>query len=77
LLVVDWAGGTYRNEEELRKIEQMYDFSFDQNVKLLAPPVLAEHISLVDGERRVMVLVEILIKPLAVRVAPAGLPRAN
>jgi hypothetical protein len=32
LLVVDWDEGTYRNEDELRKIEQMYDFSFDQNV---------------------------------------------
>jgi transcriptional antiterminator RfaH len=30
-----------------------------------------------DGERRVMVLIEILSKPLAVRVAPAGLRKAS
>jgi transcriptional antiterminator RfaH len=30
-----------------------------------------------DGERRVMVLIEILSKPLAVRVAPASLRKAN
>ena len=44
LLVVDWDGSTYRNEDGLRKIKQMWGFSFDQNVKLLAP-ILAEHIS--------------------------------
>jgi transcriptional antiterminator RfaH len=30
-----------------------------------------------DGERRVMVLIEILCKPVAVRVAPASLRKAN
>lgn len=30
-----------------------------------------------DGERRVMVLIEILSKPVAVRVAPAGLRKAS
>lgn len=30
-----------------------------------------------DGERRVMVLIEILSKPVAVRVAPAGLRKVN
>ncbi len=30
-----------------------------------------------DGERRVMVLIEILSKPLAVRVAPASLRKAS
>ena len=33
--------------------------------------------SLVDGERRVMVLLEILSKLVAVRVAPTGLRKAN
>ncbi len=30
-----------------------------------------------DGERRVMGLIEILSKPVAVRVAPASLPKAS
>jgi transcriptional antiterminator RfaH len=30
-----------------------------------------------DGERRVMVLIEILSKPVAVRVAPANLRKAS
>jgi transcriptional antiterminator RfaH len=30
-----------------------------------------------DGERRVMVLIEILSKPVAVRVAPASLRKAS
>ncbi|TAH10062.1 MAG: hypothetical protein EAZ11_13395 [Curvibacter sp.] len=44
LLVVDWDGSTYRNDDGLQKLKQMWGSSFDQNVKTLAP-IFAEHIN--------------------------------
>jgi hypothetical protein len=44
MLVIDWDGSIYRNDNALAKLREMWGISFDQNVKVMAP-IFAEHIS--------------------------------
>jgi hypothetical protein len=44
MLVIDWDGSIYRNDNGLAKLREMWGVSFDQNVKVMAP-IFAEHIS--------------------------------
>jgi hypothetical protein len=44
MLVIDWDGSIYRNDNALAKLREMWGVSFDQNVKVMAP-IFAEHIS--------------------------------
>jgi hypothetical protein len=44
MLVIDWDGSVYRNDNALAKLREMWGISFDQNVKVMAP-IFAEHIS--------------------------------
>jgi hypothetical protein len=44
MLVVDWDGSIYRNDNGLKKLLEMWGVSFDRNVKVMAP-IFAEHIS--------------------------------
>jgi len=44
MLVIDWDGSIYRNENALVKLREMWGVSFDQNVKVMAP-IFAQHIS--------------------------------
>lgn len=45
-------------------------------VRLIEVPFVRTY-QMADGEGRVLVLIEILSKPVAVRVAPAGLSKAS
>ena len=44
MLVIDWDGSIYRNDNGLKKLWEMWGVNFDQNVKVMAP-IFAEHIS--------------------------------
>ena len=44
MMVIDWDGSIYRNENALRKLQAMWKHSFDVNIKTLLP-YFAEHIS--------------------------------
>ena len=44
MMVIDWDGSIYRNENALRKLQAMWKHSFDVNVKTLLPH-FGEHIS--------------------------------
>lgn len=44
MLVLDWDGSLYRNENALAKLKAMWRLSFDANVERLLP-VFTEHIA--------------------------------
>jgi hypothetical protein len=44
MMVIDWDGSIYRNENALKKLQAMWRHSFDINVKTLLP-ILSTHIS--------------------------------
>lgn len=44
MMVVDWDGSIYRNENALKKLRAMWRHSFDANVQTLVP-ILSTHIS--------------------------------
>jgi hypothetical protein len=44
MLVIDWDGSVYRNDNGLKKLREMWVVSFDQNVKVMTP-IFAEHFS--------------------------------
>ena len=44
MMVIDWDGSIYRNENALKKLRAMRRHSFDTNVQTLAP-ILSDHIS--------------------------------
>jgi len=54
-------------------------FTPGERVRLTAPPFAGVEgvYQMVDGERRVMVLIEMLSKPVALRVSPASLRKAG
>lgn len=45
MMVIDWDGSIYRNENALKKLQAMWRHSFDANVQTLLP-ILSTHISL-------------------------------
>lgn len=68
-----------RKQEASVQAEPARFFKRGERVRLTEVPFAGiEGIyQMADGERRVMVLIEILSKPVAVHVAPAGLRRAS
>lgn len=44
MLLIDWDGSIYRNENALRKLRLMWQHSFDINMRTLVP-ILSDHIS--------------------------------
>ena len=44
MMVIDWDGSIYRNENALKKLQAMWRQSFDTNVQTLMP-ILSDHIS--------------------------------
>ena len=44
MMVIDWDGSIYRNENALKKLQAMWRQSFDTNVQTLVP-ILSDHIS--------------------------------
>lgn len=64
-----------RTQEALVQTEPESSFKQGECVRLAAAPFagIKGIYQMADGERRVMVLIEILSKPVAVRVAPASL----
>ncbi|MBN2691169.1 MAG: hypothetical protein JXR43_04835 [Burkholderiaceae bacterium] len=44
MMVIDWDGSSYRNENALKKLQAMWRHSFDTNVQTLVP-ILSDHIS--------------------------------
>ena len=44
MMVIDWDGSIYRNENALKKLQAMWRNSFDTNVQTLVP-ILSDHIS--------------------------------
>ena len=68
-----------RTQEASVQTEPERLFKTGERVRLTEAPFAGiEGIyQMADGERRVMVLIEILSKPVAVRVAPAGLRKAS
>ena len=44
MMVIDWDGSIYRNENALKKLKAMWRGSFDINVQTLVP-ILSSHIS--------------------------------
>lgn len=44
MMVIDWDGSIYRNENALKKLQAMWRHSFDTNVQTLVP-ILSDHIS--------------------------------
>jgi len=68
-----------RAQEALVQREPTRLFSPGERVRLTEAPFAGIEgvYQMADGERRVMVLIEILSKPVAVRVAPTGLRKAS
>ena len=68
-----------RNQEALVQAEPERLFKAGERVRLTEAPFAGTEgiYQMADGERRVMVLIEILSKPVAVRVAPASLRKAS
>jgi len=68
-----------RTQESLAQTEPVRLFKSGEKIRLTQAPFAGiEGIyQMADGERRVMVLIEILSKPVAVRVAPASLRKAS
>lgn len=68
-----------REQEALMQQEPARLFDPGERVRLTEAPFAGVEgvYQMADGERRVMVLIEILSKPVAVRVAPAGLRKAS
>lgn len=68
-----------RAQEALVQAEPERLFRQGERVRLTEAPFAGVEgiYQVADGERRVMVLIEILSKPVAVRVAPAGLRKAS
>ena len=68
-----------RTQESLVQTEPVRLFKLGEKIRLTQAPFAGiEGIyQMADGERRVMVLIEILSKPVAVRVAPASLRKAS
>ena len=44
MMVIDWDGSIYRNENALKKLQAMWQHNFDMNVQTLVP-ILSSHIS--------------------------------
>jgi hypothetical protein len=44
MMVIDWDGSIYRNENALRKLQAMWRRSFAINVQTLVP-ILSDHIT--------------------------------
>lgn len=44
MMVIDWDGSIFRNENALKKLQTMWGHSFDSNVQILLP-ILSDHIS--------------------------------
>ena len=44
MMIIDWDGSIYRNENALKKLQGMWRNSFDTNVQTLVP-ILSTHIS--------------------------------
>ena len=44
MMVIDWAGSIYRNENTLKKLQDMWRQSFDTNMQTLMP-IISDHIS--------------------------------
>jgi hypothetical protein len=44
MMVIDWDGSIYRNENALQKLQVMWRHSFETNVQILVP-ILSDHIS--------------------------------
>jgi hypothetical protein len=44
MMVIDWDGNIYRNEDALKNLRDMWPDSFDTNVQTLVP-ILSSHIS--------------------------------
>ena len=44
MMVIEWDGSIYRNENALKKLQVMWRHSFDTNVQTLVP-ILSDHIS--------------------------------
>lgn len=44
MMVIDWDGSIYRNENALKKLQAMWRHSFDTNVQTLVP-IFSTHIS--------------------------------
>lgn len=44
MMVIDWDGGIYRNENALKKLHAMWRHSFDANVQTMVP-IFTTHIS--------------------------------
>ncbi len=68
-----------RTHEALAQVEPVRLFKHGERVRLTEAPFAGiEGIyQMAEGERRVMVLIEILSKPVAVHVAPASLRKAS
>ncbi len=68
-----------RAQEESIRAEPERLFKSGERVRLIEAPFsgIEGIYQMADGERRVMVLIEILSKPVAVRVAPASLRKAS
>ena len=44
MMVIDWDGSIYRNENALKKLRTMWQHSFDTNLQTIVP-ILSDHIS--------------------------------
>jgi hypothetical protein len=44
MMIIDWDGSIYRNENALKKLQAMWRHSFEINVRTLVP-ILSDHIS--------------------------------
>jgi hypothetical protein len=44
MMVIDWDGSIYRNENALKKLRALWGHGFDANVQTLVP-ILSDHIS--------------------------------
>lgn len=68
-----------REQEALMQQEPVRLFNPGERVRLTEAPFAGVEgvYQMADGERRVMVLIEILSKPVAVRVAPANLRKVS
>jgi hypothetical protein len=44
MMVIEWDGSIYRNENALKKLQAMWRHSFDANVQTLVP-ILSDYIS--------------------------------
>jgi transcriptional antiterminator RfaH len=66
-----------RTQEASVQTEPERLFKTGERVRLTEAPFAGIEGILADGERRVMVLIEILSEPVAVRVAQAGLRKAS